>query len=331
MSHRHGSKMERSARIDRILRARIADGTWPPGHVFTWPQIIEEFSLHFWDVSYVLSPVLRKMRIDGLIESRPYVGVRVVIEGETWSPPAAYAEMPHDEYIEIVLRERLRDGLKGEGIYRPGEQFSPLVDLAEEFGVSPATVRKATTPLKRQKILVLVGTNRTYVASDLAKFSTDELLKPSVRRRPGRMKLEAFGESLTLAEWARHPRCQVDRTVLHTRYVSGWGLENALTTPKSFSRPHPPKPWASEEPATQDAYTIARKTILSRISDETYPLGTVVSSADVAISLEISEESVLDALRDLHGIKIVDHRAGVGYFTAISPETLRATDASRST
>ncbi|MEV6403951.1 GntR family transcriptional regulator [Streptomyces bobili] len=233
--------------------------------------------------------------------------------------------MPHDRYIEIVLRERLHDGLKGRGIYRPGKQFSPIADLAEEFGVSPATVRQATNPLKQQKILVVVGNSQTCVASNLTEFSADELLTPSVRRRPGRTKLEAFGESLTMAEWVRHPRCQVDRRVLYSRYVNGWSLERALRTPNSFSQ-SPTKPWVSEESAAQDAYTIARQLILSRISGETYPLGTVIAPVDIALSLEISEESVLDVLRDLHDIKIVDHRANIGYFTAISSETLRDTE-----
>jgi DNA-binding GntR family transcriptional regulator len=330
MGYRSTIEKERSDRIDRALRARIANGTWPPGHPFSWAQLVEEFSLNLWDVGAVLSPALRKMRLDGLIESRPYIGCRVVIEGDSWSPPAEYADLAHDEYIERVLRERLHDGLNGKGIYRPGEQFSPLVHLAEEFGVSPATVRKATTPLKRQNILVLVGTNRTYVALDLAKFSTEELLAPSERRKPGRMKLEAFGESRTLAEWSRHRRCRVDLKVLYSRYEKGWDLEKALVTPKSFTRVHPPKPWGSGETTLKGAYASARRIILSRISDGTYPSGMVIPSADISNRLEIAEESVLAALRDLRDAKIVDHRTGIGFFTTITSESLRVTDAPRS-
>ncbi|MFD4554884.1 GntR family transcriptional regulator [Streptomyces sp. NPDC058469] len=330
MGYRYTTKKERSERIDQALRARIANGIWPPGHRFSWAQLFEEFSLNSWDVGAVLSPVLREMRLDGLIEPRPYIGCRVVIEGDSWSPPAEYADLPHDEYIERVLRERLHDGLNGKGIYGPGEQFPPLVHLAEEFGVSPATVRKATTPLKSQNILVLVGTNRTYVAPDLAKFSAEELLTPSERRKPGSTKLEAFGELHTLAEWSRHRRCRVDLKVLYSRYEKGWDLEKTLVTPKSFSQVHPPKPWASGEITVKGAYTSARRIILSRISDGTYPSGTVIPSADISNRLEISEESVLAALRDLRDVKIVDHRTGIGFFTAITSESPRATGAPRS-
>ncbi|MEV0472117.1 GntR family transcriptional regulator [Streptomyces prunicolor] len=330
MGYRNTTEKERADRIDRALRARIANGIWPPGHPFSWAQLVEEFSLNLWDVGAILSPVLRGIRLDGLIESRPYIGCRVVIEGGSWSPPAEYADLPHDEYIERILRERLHDGLNGKGFYRPGEQFPPLAHLAEEFGVSPATVRKATNPLKHQTILVLVGTNRTYVALDLAKFSTEELLTPSGRRKPGRTKLEAFGELHTLAEWSRHHRCRVDLKVLYSRYEKGWDLEKALAKPKSFTRVHPPKPWTSGDTTLKGAYVRARRLILSRISDGTYPSGTAIPSADISNRLEISEESVLAALRDLRDVEMVDHRTGIGFFTAITSESRRATDAPHS-
>jgi hypothetical protein len=42
----------------------------------------------------------------------------------------------------------------------------------------------------------------------------------------------AFGESRTLADWARDPRCRVGRRVLQLRVVRlGWDVERAITTP----------------------------------------------------------------------------------------------------
>ncbi|MFF9001502.1 GntR family transcriptional regulator [Streptomyces achromogenes] len=235
------SEEQRAVEIDRLLRKRITDGTWPPGHVFHWPQLMEEFELKPWEACSILGPVLKQMRTDGIIESRPYVGVRVAGDGKRWSPPAEFSDRPYDEYIEIVLRKRLNDGRNGKGIYKPGAQFAPLSALSEEFGVSAATIRKATDPLKRQGILILVH-NRIYISENLAKFSTEAILTPSGRRKPGKMKLYAFGELHTLAEWANDPRCKVGYKLLYTRYVSGWILEEAMSTPRVFSTVHPPKP-----------------------------------------------------------------------------------------
>ncbi|MFF7476990.1 hypothetical protein [Streptomyces sp. NPDC008092] len=253
MTSHNTSKEARADQIDRALRGRITDGTWPPGHAFTWEQITEEFSIDWWDVPVILSPALRRMRLDGLIESRPYIGVRVVIEGKQWSPPPEYAGLPHDQYIETMLRQRLCDAKDGKGFYRPGEKFASLADLSEEFGVSTATAKKATDPLKRQGILVLIRTNRTHVSPDLAQLSDEEISRKPERLRPGTMLLPAFGEKHTLADWSQNPRCVVDLQVLYQRYVRGWDLERALKTPKVFSRTHAPKPWVLDQKAPSES------------------------------------------------------------------------------
>ncbi|MFI0511147.1 hypothetical protein ACH3Y9_12620 [Streptomyces sp. WSLK1-5] len=254
------------------------------------------------------------MRTEGLIESRPNVGVRVVVEGENWTPPPGYEDRPHDVYIESVLRERLNDGRLGKGIYRPGGWFSPASILAEEFGVSPATIRKAITPLKDQNILVTVGNRRTIVSPDLDKFSAEELLRAPVRRKPGWGKLEAFGETRSISEWVKDPRCRVSREVLHSRYTLGWEFERALTTPKQFTRVHPPKPWKS----TQDAYVVARQSILSGISDGTHRPGVVISTVDLAARLKIPEAVVDEALADLRDLEVVEYLSDVGYYVSMS-------------
>jgi hypothetical protein len=40
------------------------------------------------------------------------------------------------------------------------------------------------------------------------------------------------GESKTVSEWARDPRCKVPQSILRSRLDSGWKLEKALATPK---------------------------------------------------------------------------------------------------
>jgi hypothetical protein len=43
--------------------------------------------------------------------------------------------------------------------------------------------------------------------------------------------LEAYGESKTLAGWAKDPRCVVSRNTVRARLADGWSLEDALSTP----------------------------------------------------------------------------------------------------
>jgi DNA-binding GntR family transcriptional regulator len=304
-------------RINLILRSRIGDGTWPPGHIFTWSELAEEFSLTGWEVGLHLAPVLRGLRRDGLIETRPRIGSRVVISGESWSPPSEYSDLPHDEYIETVIRKRL-----SENYYTPGGQFTPIMDLAEEFGVSMATVRKAKKTLLDQGILISAG-NRTFVSPNLRNISKGDLLLQPTRDRPGHRRLEAFGESHTIAEWARDARCVVDRPVLYNRYIMGWDLETALRIPKSqILKQAPGNVSEPIELTTHSEYDIARIFVLERIHDGTYSRGTVIASTDIALRTELGEESILDALKDLHDIEILAHRAGIGYFVAVSRNSL---------
>ena len=43
--------------------------------------------------------------------------------------------------------------------------------------------------------------------------------------------LEAFGETLTIVEWARDPRCLITLSRLRQRLRTGWNLEAAIVTP----------------------------------------------------------------------------------------------------
>ncbi|WP_210581993.1 GntR family transcriptional regulator [Streptomyces sp. GESEQ-4] len=214
--------------LTRIIRTRIETREWPPGHVFTYPQLAEEFSgMHL--VQEVVVRAVRPLREEGLVETRPGVGMRVVIEGESWRPANGQSDLPHDEYIETVLRERLH-----KNIYRPGEQFPTIRVLAEEFGVSGATVSKALRALQGQGILEVRNSNARFVSRALAEIPAEDLLRPPVRRKSGGKKLPAFGERRTLVEWAWDPRCLVDCSVLRSRYSVGWDLEKAMQTPKTI-------------------------------------------------------------------------------------------------
>ncbi|MFD8609651.1 GntR family transcriptional regulator [Streptomyces sp. NPDC059631] len=295
--------------LNRELRSRIREGTWPPGHVFTQFQITEEFSLEPWEVSEVLTPVLRKMHFDGLTELCPEEGGIVVrAGGESWRPAACYYSFPHDEYIEMVVRERLH-----RKHYLPGVKFTPLTGLAEEFGVSLWTVRDALRPLQDQGILV-THTNYTFVSHRLLYVPVGELLREPVRRRIGRKdELQAFGESRTMSDWSRDPRCQVNNKVLYSRYVMGWDFEKALTTP-IIRRGKASKQGNSSESDYPDTCFTARTLILQRIKDGTYPRGGIIPCEDIAFKEGIDDEGMISALRDLQSMGIVDHRKSTGYF-----------------
>lgn len=56
------------------------------------------------------------------------------------------------ERIRATLEERIRSG-----VYAPGEPIPTTRVLAEEFGVQDMTVNRATTQLKAQGLIALVG------------------------------------------------------------------------------------------------------------------------------------------------------------------------------
>ncbi|MGW2685676.1 GntR family transcriptional regulator [Streptomyces sp. NPDC001414] len=317
--------------IDASLRARISDGTWPPGHRFDWEELASEFRLSDWDVTDALSPVLRALREEGLAESRPYVGLRVTVPGQSWQVPAGYENTPLDEYIEIQLRRRLCDGRHGRGRYRPREPFPTLDILADEFGVSVATIVKATKDLKAEGIVV--GRTHKYISDKLAQLSDEEIVKEPVRRKPGKAPLVAFGEWKTLANWVRDERCRVSRTVLYSRYSEGWHLEAALTTPlrqarrsgglrdrnRTPAQARVPAVRAPDEDCVPNDHTRAKAAVLARISDGTLQAGTVIDQTDLGLRAGASPESVLSALNDLAELRMVVHHSGIGYAVADTP------------
>lgn len=203
---------------------RVKEGEWPPGHIFTWPQISAEFGVPVRAVGYAMQ--LR--RHDKVVEARPYIGTRVVLPtGEEWGPPGEATS--HAQFIEKAVRGRLADG-----VYAPGTLFPPLRCLAEEFGVSMGTVRSGLRALKEAKILEAVGNTGTFVSGRVRQLSREALLECSSADRERGDPISAYGESMCLYAWAQDPRCRVSFDVLKTRvFAYRWTLERALETPKS--------------------------------------------------------------------------------------------------
>ncbi|MFE6249535.1 GntR family transcriptional regulator [Streptomyces niveus] len=294
--------------MTHILRTRIANQEWPPGHRFTQTQVAEEFSVKRHQIPNVVAPALRTLREEGILESRPRVGLCVAVEGESWSP--ATSGLTHGEHIETVLRERLH-----KRIYKPGERFPSLHALAEEFKVSVATVRTAIQPLTASGILE-IRANARYVSLGLPEIPEEALLRQPERRRPGKHKLSAFGETRSLADWAWDPRCVVDRKTLNNRYRMGWGLERALTTPKASNGRNALPQIKSPDPD--------RRTITGNGSKKIYPAeptpvgtadtqGIIISAIDISLRVEIPEQYVLKVLRELHRQGILAHHSGIGF------------------
>lgn len=50
------------------------------------------------------------------------------------------------------------------------------------------------------------------------------------------MKILAFGETKTLADWSRDPRCRTGYLTLYNRLKNGWEPETAITTPSQDNR-----------------------------------------------------------------------------------------------
>lgn len=215
---------DRSRQLAALINTRISDGTWAPGHRFTWPQLAVEYSLDHYEVTTVLAPALRALRDTGAVETRPCAGSRVTSLDRPW-PPDAVPRIPFYKFIERELRRRLDAGL-----HPAGSRFPSTAILAEEFAVAASTVKSACRVLMRQGLLVNRYGNTTVTAG-LSAFTRDEVLTPQGHRTAGPGgALRAFGEVKTLSAWAADDRCRVSLSTLHSRCTAlGWSLEDALS------------------------------------------------------------------------------------------------------
>ncbi|MFK0120135.1 GntR family transcriptional regulator [Streptomyces sp. NPDC090994] len=308
-----GPAREKARQLADILRMRIQTGEWPPGHTFSHAQLAEEFSLAMHQTPHVSVPAVVTLRQEGLLESRPRVGIRVCIKGKSWSPEGDQPNLPHDMHIEMVLKHQLH-----KGFYKPGDRFPSIRALADEFKVSDATVRKALRAMQEQGLLKLRNANTRIVSPSVAEMPPENLLRPPVRRKPGRAKLLAFGEQRSLAEWVRDPRCLVDHRVLYTRYFYGWDLELAIQTPKTIrarrNANDVPKSPNGRALTGRDKATGLKNTIRTGAADGTYPPGHVISSVDLSLRLNLLEEHVLHILCELNEEGLLAYHSGVGYY-----------------
>lgn len=227
---RQSADIDRAYEVYDAISTALHEGELKPGFVLTYPTISDLFKIT-WDTTYY-ALLLLLLRRAGLVETRPRLGTRVAVAGETWHPPEKNTSVRHSVWIERKIRERLADG-----DYPAGERLPSMVALADEFGVSNSTVRQALCPLFAAGYLVTSRYKRsgTRVALEVAEVSRDELLQLSEpQKRPRGRRVAAFGESKTLPEWSMDPRCAVSYPVLKTRYLEhGWPLDRAIRSPLS--------------------------------------------------------------------------------------------------
>ncbi|MGW0538293.1 GntR family transcriptional regulator [Streptomyces sp. NPDC003032] len=207
------------------LRDQIRSQVLPPGHVITYPELMHRFRAGLEVVVYAVG----LLRHDELMETRPRLGTRVVIEGETWAVPDRDKDMPFSVYVEKVMRERIADR-----VYPPDARIPILSILADEFGASVKTVRDGLAPLLAEGLLKTYSNKQlgTKVTRRVSRTPREKVLQLAERPSHHRGTLyRVWGESKTLGQWSRDKRCEVPYGTLKARVIQhGWPLRHALTT-----------------------------------------------------------------------------------------------------
>ncbi|WP_399932197.1 GntR family transcriptional regulator [Streptomyces kanamyceticus] len=233
----------------KALRCEIERGDLEPGRVVTYSEICARIAgdpgRFPWNGYSVVACALWLLRREGLVETRPRLGTRIIVEGETWAVAGRDASEPLAVHIERVMRHRLADQ-----VYPPNTRIPTLHLLAEEFGVSVKTVRNGLEALFEEGLLLATHPG-TYVTARTGQVPREKLLclaeRPAARRG---MEYVAWGEPKTLADWVRDPRCVVPYRCLKARFLEHkWPLKRAMTTPI----PHAGRnPGQARESPTQD-------------------------------------------------------------------------------
>jgi hypothetical protein len=141
-----------------------------------------------------------------------------------------------------ALAQGYRDGLRVERRDRQGDFTPENCVLTDD---APLT--------SRSRILTLDGESKTLadwacdprcIVSAQAFYqrmargwTLEDALYVAQLRSGTSALIVAFGESRTLTEWSRDPRCLVPWTCVQGRLRAGWDAEAALTTPWGDSRP----------------------------------------------------------------------------------------------
>jgi DNA-binding GntR family transcriptional regulator len=165
--------------IRKIIRGRVADGTYGPGTQLPSERTLSvEFGVPKWMVSRALQP----LRDNGDLHSS---GGR---RGTRVPDPQSLVPLPAIKKIEQIVRSRI-----GDGTYAVRTWLPSLRHLAVEFGVTATSIRTALNPLHQEKLLVSFRTLGTYVVdpgqpgvppSDRAS-KTVEYVRQALRERLG--------------------------------------------------------------------------------------------------------------------------------------------------
>jgi DNA-binding transcriptional MocR family regulator len=142
-------------------------------------------------------------------------------------PPADYsARGPRYLRVYVTLRERLRAG-----VYAPGERLPNQLQLAQEFGVSFMTLRRAVELLERDGYLVSRHGIGTFAAAQPDHPRPVLVVDPHAAARArlraaleaeGEVVVEAAesGEALALAQRVQVERAFVDARAARTNGVA---------------------------------------------------------------------------------------------------------------
>ncbi|MBB5109001.1 hypothetical protein FHS40_008127 [Streptomyces spectabilis] len=196
-----------------------------PGHIISYPGLPLRFR---WASHYGVSSAMWLLKDDGLAETVPRLGTRFVIEGQTWEVPRSDLCIPLRAYVGRVIRERIIDGT-----YPAHEKIPPARLLADEFGVSLATLHSGIMPLFREGLLKRDAHGHSIAHTQAPTGGVQPGCAPHITRR-GELTTEyaAWGQSKTLTQWSRDPRCLVTYACLKSRVLyQNWPLKRALSTP----------------------------------------------------------------------------------------------------
>ncbi|MEU5683595.1 hypothetical protein DEJ48_36675 [Streptomyces venezuelae] len=167
----------------KALRCEIERGDLEPGRVVTYSEICARIAgdpgRFPWNGYSVAACALWLLRREGLVETRPRLGTRIIVEGETWAVAGRDASEPLAVHIERVMRHRLADR-----VYPPNTRIPTLHLLAEEFGVSVKTVRNGLEALFEEGLLLATHPG-TYVTARTGQVPREELLRIAERPQPG--------------------------------------------------------------------------------------------------------------------------------------------------
>lgn len=161
----------------------------------------------------------------GSLLRRPKVGRRYTAFGEERTLKE-WAADPRCMVSATLVRKRMAAGLSPEAAILAGGLSRKGAKQYEAFGVRMALHEWVRDPRCRCSFRTLVARLKTGMTFPLA------LVDPSTTgAQSGSVKLEAFGESRSLGDWARDPRCLVPEYTLRHRTRRGLPLQQAMTTP----------------------------------------------------------------------------------------------------